>query len=136
MKEAFLTITPQKTESVLLFKAFISSALINSSRLKNNQKNVYDINPMSANHPLLIFANLIETSPRIAINYLYENTAKLSKDIYFPSYMPIALRKNAPRKKAPQKKNPKKIAPRKITPRKYLPRKIAPQKIAPRKSSS
>ena len=91
MKEAFLSIIPQKTESALFFKSFISSTLINTSRINNNQKNFYDINPMSANHPLLIFTNLLEISSRIAINYLYENITKLSKDISFPNYMPIDL---------------------------------------------
>ena len=36
MKEAFLTIIPQKTDSVLFFKSFISSTLINTSRIKND----------------------------------------------------------------------------------------------------
>ena len=46
---------------------------------------------MSANHPLLIFTNLLEISSRIVINYLYENITSLSKDISFPSYMPTDL---------------------------------------------
>ena len=92
MREAFLTIIPQKTDSVLFFKSFISSTPINTPRIKNNQKNFYDINPMSANHPLLIFTNLLEISSRITINYLYESITKLSKDISFPSYMPIDLK--------------------------------------------
>ena len=91
MKEAFLTIIRQKTESFLFFKSFISSTLINTSRLKNNQKNFYDINPMSANHPLLIFTNLLEISSGIMINYLNESIMKLSKDISFPSYMAVDL---------------------------------------------
>ena len=86
MKEAFLTIIPQKTEPVLFFKSFISSTLINTSAIKNNQKSFYDINPISAKHPLLTFTNLLEISSRIAINNLYENITKLSKDISFPSY--------------------------------------------------
>ena len=45
-KEVFSMIMSHQLDSVLFFKYFISSQIINSSRIKEGQKTFYDINPV------------------------------------------------------------------------------------------
>ena len=45
-KEAFAIIMFHQLDSVLFFKSFISSQIINSSRIKEGPKTFYDINPV------------------------------------------------------------------------------------------
>ena len=47
-KEAISMIMSHQVDSVLFYKSFISSQIINSSRIKERQKTFYDINPLSS----------------------------------------------------------------------------------------
>ena len=47
-KEAISMIMSHQVDSVLFYKSFISSQIINSSRIKELQKTFYDINPLSS----------------------------------------------------------------------------------------
>ena len=87
-KEAFSMIMSNQLDSVLFFKSFISSQIINSSKIKEGQKKIYGINSLPANHPLLLFTSLIEMSSRICVNYLYSKITKLSRHISLPIYAP------------------------------------------------
>ena len=60
-----IKMTKPEVDSVIFLKSFIQKEVVNSSLIKNEQKTFLNINPLFANHRLLLFANLIEISSRI-----------------------------------------------------------------------
>ena len=86
---AFKMSLPDIENSIISLNWFIGRSSLNNSMIKNGQKNFYDINPLSANHPILTFLNLMIVSSRIAVNYLYKRMEYVSSYVTFPTYMPI-----------------------------------------------
>ena len=55
---------------------FIDHAKLNNSCISDEQQNFYDINPLGANHPSLVFVNFLTVDWRVTVNYLCMNLTK------------------------------------------------------------
>ena len=77
--------------SILLLNSFITRGTINYLQIKEGQENLYDVNPLGANHPFLIFLDFMVVSSRICINYLYKSLIRRYKDFALPEHVPILL---------------------------------------------
>ena len=73
LKKVFELMPCENIKSVLSMKCFIDHAKLNHSCISDERQNFYDINPLVANHPALIFLNFLTVASRVTVNYLYRN---------------------------------------------------------------
>ena len=55
MRNAFSCSLPDVANSILLLNSFITRSTMNYLEIKEGQENLYDVSPLGANHPFLIF---------------------------------------------------------------------------------
>ena len=76
LKNVFELMCCEQQGSALSLTCFTGSTKLNNSCISDEQKNFYDINPFTANHPSLIFVNFLTMTAKVAVNYLYKNLPK------------------------------------------------------------
>ena len=76
LKNVFELMHCENIKSVLSLNCFIDHAKLNHSCISDEQQNFYDINPLVANHPALVFLNFLTVASRVTVNYLYRNLTK------------------------------------------------------------
>ena len=64
----------ENIKSILSLNCFIDHAKLNNSCISDELQNFYDINPLGAIHPSLVFVNFLTVASRVTINYLYRNS--------------------------------------------------------------
>ena len=61
---------------VLSLNCYIDKSILNNCCISDEKETFYDLNPLGANHPFLIFVNLFTVASRVTVNYLYRNLTK------------------------------------------------------------
>ena len=61
---------------VLSLNYYIDKSILNNCCISDEKENFYDINPLGANDPSLIFVNFFTVAYRVTVNYLYRNLTK------------------------------------------------------------
>ena len=66
----------ENIKSILSLNCFIDHAKLNNSCISDELQNFYDINPLGAIHPSLVFVNFLTVASRVTVNYLYRNSKR------------------------------------------------------------
>ena len=66
----------ENIKSILSLNCFIDHVKLNNSCISDELQNFYDINPLGAIHPSLVFVNFLTVASRVTVNYLYRNSKK------------------------------------------------------------
>ena len=61
---------------VLSLNCYIDKSVLNNCCIFDEKETFYDVNPLEANQPSLIFVNLYTVAFRGTVNYLYRNLTK------------------------------------------------------------
>ena len=76
LKNVFELMPCKQLNCVLSLNCYIDKSVLNNCCISDEKENFYDINPLGANHPSLIFVNFFTVASRVAVNYLYRNLTK------------------------------------------------------------